>query len=125
MSLKSLKSIRFFLLFFSTLISKITLLFKFSQRFLLTSLSALTTLYYSYFLSIHLLGSQFTLTRSHISLPNMHTLYSEILGTKTALIHFSTPTQVEYQAYNGYSINMEYMGAWRNKHLLFPPTLSE
>lgn len=61
----------------------------FSQHFLLISLSALITLYYSYFLSAYLLGPQFAHTHSQITPLTMHTPYSESLGTKTGLIHFT------------------------------------
>lgn len=75
MSLKSLKSIRFFFCFCfsSALISDITLPFMFSQHSVPLSLSALITSHRSYFLSVYLLGPQFPRSHSHRTTPNTRT----------------------------------------------------
>lgn len=91
----------------SVLISKIILPFIILQHFVPISPSVPITLPHSCFLSTYLLGPQFTHTHSHITSGNRHTLYSEILGTKT-FVCFNTSVQAKYQTHHGHSLDHGY-----------------
>lgn len=118
MSLKSLKSIRFWFCFFWFCSNfKTPFPFYAPPHFVLTLPSALFPLYHSYFLA-SLSRALSSPTPTHICVPLMCSLYAEALGTKTGFTHFSILAQAKCQALNKYGL----CGGWAG-HCQLPSLL--